>query len=220
LKILLIGEFSGLHVNLKDGLLALGHEVTLAAYSDGYKKVPGADISFDRKSGGLLGKLEHALNPFLNIRHLTGYDVVQFISFKVFNPRFGINSTLIRAIIRNNDKAFLIGAGCDSYLWRYGRNKLKYGWFEDTLKYDAKRQNHEFESDNWLEWNDEILQLIDGYIPVAHEYQVGYEGHPKLRKGVPMPLNCNNIQFKLKPNSVSKLSVIHGLSRFGFKSPT
>jgi len=38
MKILLVGEFSGVHNNLKMGLKALGHDVKLAADGDGFKK--------------------------------------------------------------------------------------------------------------------------------------------------------------------------------------
>ena len=44
MKILLVGEFSRLHNSLKEGLLALGHEVILVNNGDGFKNFP-ADIS-------------------------------------------------------------------------------------------------------------------------------------------------------------------------------
>ncbi len=37
-KILLFGEFSGLHTNLKEGLEELGYEVTIVSAGDGKKK--------------------------------------------------------------------------------------------------------------------------------------------------------------------------------------
>ena len=37
MKILLMGEFSGFYLNLKQGLQELGAEVTLAANGDGWK---------------------------------------------------------------------------------------------------------------------------------------------------------------------------------------
>ena len=35
MKILLLGEYSGLHLNLRDGLRELGHDVVLASAGDG-----------------------------------------------------------------------------------------------------------------------------------------------------------------------------------------
>ena len=40
MKILLIGEYSGLHNSLKDGLQLNGHSVTLLGTGDGFKNFP------------------------------------------------------------------------------------------------------------------------------------------------------------------------------------
>ena len=48
MKILLVGEFSGLHNHLKKGLMAIGHEVTLVNNGDAFKDFP-TDISIKAK---------------------------------------------------------------------------------------------------------------------------------------------------------------------------
>ncbi len=48
MRILLIGEYSLLHNSLKEGLVQLGHEVILAANSDGFKNYP-VDLDFEAK---------------------------------------------------------------------------------------------------------------------------------------------------------------------------
>jgi len=40
MRILLVGEFSRLHNSLKEGLIALGHEVVLISNGDGFKNYP------------------------------------------------------------------------------------------------------------------------------------------------------------------------------------
>ena len=40
MKILLLGEYSRLHNSLKEGLVALGHEVTIVGCGDKFKKLP------------------------------------------------------------------------------------------------------------------------------------------------------------------------------------
>ena len=37
MKILLLGEYSAIHKNLREGLISLGHEVNLASNGDGWK---------------------------------------------------------------------------------------------------------------------------------------------------------------------------------------
>ena len=85
MNILLLGEFSGVHAGLKEGLSALGHEITLASTSDGYKKIRGADISFDPKLSGIAGKIENRLRPLAALPRLRGFDVVQLINPFVFD---------------------------------------------------------------------------------------------------------------------------------------
>ena len=40
MRILLVGEYSRLHNSLKEGLVALGHEVTIIGNGDSFKKYP------------------------------------------------------------------------------------------------------------------------------------------------------------------------------------
>jgi len=79
MKILLIGEFSGVHNNLKKGLTELGHEVKLAADGDGFKAFE-YDFRVAPYVGTVYGKFLNILYILRNIRKFTGYDVVQFIN--------------------------------------------------------------------------------------------------------------------------------------------
>ena len=46
MKILLLGEYSRLHNSLKEGLQALGHQVTLVGTGDDFKRFPSdIDVS-------------------------------------------------------------------------------------------------------------------------------------------------------------------------------
>ena len=44
MRVLLMGEFSGLFTNLKNGLLELGVDCRLASIGDGWKEIPGSDM--------------------------------------------------------------------------------------------------------------------------------------------------------------------------------
>ena len=96
MKILLVGEFSRLHNSLKEGLLALGHEVILVNNGDGFKNYP-ADISIraaflKSKLGNIprqiwfrifkfdLALLEHGIRFWWISKKLKYFDVVQLIN--------------------------------------------------------------------------------------------------------------------------------------------
>ena len=99
MKILLVGEYSRLHNSLKEGLLALGHEVTLIATGDLFKKLP-ADIQLQRKyddgpgrkwkilvfklTGIDLTSVELGRQFNQHKELLQGYDVVQLINENPF----------------------------------------------------------------------------------------------------------------------------------------
>lgn len=78
MRILLFGEFSGLFNCLKEGLVALGHEVYLVSDGNGFKNYP-SDFRYDIKIPQCLRKLSTPIN-FLNLwlhkKRLQGFDVV------------------------------------------------------------------------------------------------------------------------------------------------
>ena len=45
MKILLVGEYSGLHNSLKEGLIQLNHKVTLVSSGDNFKNYPSDFIN-------------------------------------------------------------------------------------------------------------------------------------------------------------------------------
>lgn len=215
LKILLFGEFSGLHNNLKDGLVELGHDVTIAAGSDGYKKI-GNDISLESSLPGLLGQLDARMKPFLNLPKLSGFDVVQLVNPFFPNAKYFPKQLFYSMLRHFNDKFFVLAAGSDAYFWRNGRRKLRYGPFDDFLKYDAKTLSFYMSRDDAFAYNKRIVENSDGLIPVMYEYELSYQGSEKRRKTIPLPVNTNKIEYR--ENVVhEKLVVFHGLSRYGFK---
>ena len=129
MKILLIGEFSRLHNSLKEGLLALGHEVVLVNNGDGFKKFP-ADISIraaflKSKLGNLprqiwfrifkydLALLEHGIRFWLISNKLKNFDVVQLINETPIQTNSKLELFLLKRIFKQNEKVFLMCCGID-----------------------------------------------------------------------------------------------------------
>ena len=68
MKILLVGEYSRLHNSLKEGLIKLGHEVTLISSGDGLKQYPSDFLLTSRvKSSYILNKLNSYFIRFFKI---------------------------------------------------------------------------------------------------------------------------------------------------------
>lgn len=215
MRILLLGEYSGLHKNLKEGLEELGHEAILAATRDGKKQIP-VDINLDRDLPGAIGALQSRWRLFSALSSFRNFNVVQLMNPFLFKYRFFPVERFYKAIKAKNEKFYLLAAGSDAYYWRYGRKALAYGPFEDTLKYDLNLDHHYYESESALNFNSSVAALTDGVIPIMYEYEVSYSGHKKLMDTIPIPINTNLVQYK--PNfAKSKLVIFHGLTRYGFK---
>jgi hypothetical protein len=216
MKILLLGEFSSLHKNLKEGLVELGHEAVVAAFGDGYKKVP-VDISFDSELNGILGKIDRRLQPLLKLRLLKGYDVMQLINPFIFHMPYFPREYFLNKIINSNEKFFLSASGTDSYFWRYGRSALKYGPFDDFLKYDLKQKSHYIDSEESFAFNKKLVNFSNGVIPIVYEYEICYESEREKRLNtIPIPMNIDKIDYH--ENIIrNKITIFHGLTRYGMK---
>ncbi|GHY25284.1 hypothetical protein VCSRO113_2730 [Vibrio cholerae] len=215
MKILLLGEFSALHKNLKEGLVELGHDVTIAASCDGFKKIP-ADISFDSNLPGMLGKMQRRLLPLMSLSKMKNFDVVQLINPFSFNYKLFPTTFFYQKIINNNKKFFMLAAGDDAFFWRHGRERLAYGPFDDFLKYDHQEERFYMDTEDAYRFNSEIVAKVRGVIPIMYEYEVSYQTEDKRLNTIPIPINVDKINYS--ENIVgNKLIVFHGLNRYGFK---
>lgn len=129
MRILLVGEFSRLHNSLKEGLLALGHEVVLVNNGDGFKNFP-ADISirahfFKSKLGNIprqiwfrifkydLALLEHGIRFWWVSKRLKNFEVVQLINESPIQTISKFELFLLKRIFKQNQKVFLLCCGID-----------------------------------------------------------------------------------------------------------
>jgi len=204
MKILLLGEYSGIHLNLKEGLQELGHEVLVAGWGDGYRKIP-VDISFESNLPLIFGKIHARLKPYFFLKKLQGYDIVQQINTLYFYKNFLKPLFFAKKISRSNKKFFLLSCGED-YFFINALSKMK------IKKIDFKEKKKYFLNKKVKNFNIEILKLSDGIIPTAYEYSLCYQNEKKRLNPIPMPINTNKINFSVNKIK-SKLIILHGITR-------
>ena len=117
-KVMLFGEYAGVHRYLRDGLRELGVSVKVVAGTSGWRKNP-VDINLSSEFRGIVGKIDLYSRPFRLLNSFTKHDIVQFIDYNVFVTRFGINDFLIKKIIPRNTKSFLIATSCNIFVNEY-----------------------------------------------------------------------------------------------------
>lgn len=213
MKILLVGEFSGVHNNLKKGLNALGHDVTLAADGDSYR---GFDSDFKLKPYSITSKMNRIVRWFYHLRNILyfiknyktffGNDIVQFISPFAIQSTYFLISYLIFWL---NKKTIYYVCGADP---AYLKSEEHFKYFP----YDDKK-NMEYPKYNGysLKYYKRFIKRIDQIIPSMYSYKVGYCNSTKLTDPIPLP----GIGKYVGKNEVSdkKINILHGITRFNFK---
>ncbi len=217
MKILLIGEFSGLQTELKKGLVKLGHDVTLAAANDYYKNF-SSDINLGNGSNLYSYNFRKLVYPFLNLRKFCGYDIVHVENFYTI-PKFStLNLLFLNYLKSNNGMLTMSGAGDDPFFVSFSKKTMRYNPISPHEIFDRGGRPHDMRKKSQLRAMHEGMKIVDFIIPTAYEYYstflfAGYSS--KTSPPIPIPIDVK----KYKPNfdMRERLLFFHGLTRPGFK---
>ena len=217
MKILLLGEFSGFHLNLAKGLRHFGHEVFFAADGDGTRNFK-TDLSINTNTLNLKTLVKDLMHPINEIEKFKGYDVVQIISPTIFNKKVPFyNNILLRYLKKHNKKMFLIIAG-SSYRYYEASFGLQYSPCTGCTQYDKKSGCSQIKPYVKLITKD-VESFVDGIIPLAYEYHNAYKEHPKTRDIISYPIDIDKLKYEENKLSNGVITFFHGLNegRSGFK---
>ncbi|MCH9659735.1 MAG: glycosyltransferase [Bacteroidetes bacterium] len=234
MKVLLLGEYSRLHNTLKEGLVSLGHEVTLVGDGDGFKNFP-VDLSIRptlvssfpiKWIRSILFKLfkidlnllERGLRFWRYSKRMKGYDVVQLINEKSIKTYPWLERFLLKKIFRNNDKVFLLSCGADTFVVNHFlAKKPKYSilspYFENPnlkpqVQYILDYQNESHQKTHRL-----LMNNVAGIIASDYDYVMPLEGHPKFMGLIPNPVNTATIDYK--PLEITdKITILLGVNEW------
>jgi glycosyltransferase involved in cell wall biosynthesis len=218
MRILLLGEFSGLHKNIKEGLAFIGHDVTIASSEDGWKKIPG-DINFGSRKWGIFGKIEKLYKIVTSVKRFKNYDIVQCVSPVIFPKFLGINKLIFTYIFNNNAKVFLVSSGDTPHVTATA-DFLKNDYKHSQLYYEIKKSYSPIwgQTTSGRKYNKWFFNRINGVIPEMYEYAEGFRqiNYNKLCQTIPLPMNISKVIYT--PNAIGKKVVFfHGLNNEGVK---
>jgi len=237
MRILLVGEYSRLHNSLKEGLEALGQEVTLISTGDFFKDYP-SDIRLERKWDKGLGKkvkialfrlfktdltARSVVSQFMDHKiRLMDYDVVQLINESPFTIQPGSELRLVRWLARHNKKMFLLSCGADHLSVKYAMgNHLPYTILDayksgiapyQEFHWALKYLNPKFEA-----LHTEVFNLIRGVIASDIDYHLPLKDHPKYLGMIPNPVNTDKLQ-KISNPIEGPLRIFMGINRSNYVS--
>ena len=233
MRILLIGEFSRLHNSLKEGLVALGHEVIIVANGDGFKNYP-VDLSTkakwcETKLGNIprqlifrltkfdIARIEFGIRFYLHLDKLKNFDLVQLINESPIQttPRF--ERFLLKKLFAQNKKSFLLCCGVDYLVAKHliekkERYSIMNPYFENSKSKKEFSYILNFLSNNHKKTHDLVYQNIVGVICSDMDYLLPMQKHPKYLGLVPNPINTDAIEFsELKIED--KIIIFLGINR-------
>ncbi len=233
MKILLVGEYSRLHNSLKEGLVALGHTVTIVGCGDKFKKFE-TDISIAPKtiaSNGFfrvvnkfsirilqldLERLEKGIRFKKVLPSLQNYDVIQLINSDAIGtfPKWEIK--LYETLFSQNKKKFLLICGEDTPIVEiYLKNNLKYSILTPYLK-DKKLKKYfwfslKYVSKPYHKLFDFISKNVNGIIVSDLDYKI-----PMNQTTIDCTLISNPINLDLLPYQEMKITdkivIFHGIN--------
>jgi len=232
MKVLLVGEFSRLHNSLKEGLIALGHEVLLIGTGDLFKNYPvDIDIDstfFNRSLPLFFRKVIHKISGFdiaqLEIAHrfksalpeLKNYDVVQLINEDALGIHPKLQIPLLEKLFKQNTTSFLLSCG-DDYIniSHYINEKERYSILTPYLndKGLGKKYNYSLKHLNppYKKMHDFIYKNIKGVIASDIDYHIPLKNHDAYLGLIANPINTKNITFNpLKVDG--KIQIFHGVN--------
>ena len=232
MKILLIGEYSRLHNSLKEGLQKNGHKVTLLGSGDGFKNYP-VDIKIDSIFFNLklfklfaklidrlfkisLNELEMYYKANKIIPDLKGYDVVQLINENAFRTLPSLEILLIKTLMKNNEKLFLLSCGVDQKSVEHSLNsKFKYSiltpYFENPSLKKSFKHILKYNTREYIKLHEFILANANGVISSDIDYHIPYIKEKKYLGLIPNPINLDKIKYK-KIKSIDKIKILHGVN--------
>ena len=221
MKIALIGEYSGLHLELARGLEKLGHVAHVYADGDDFKKIESTHSWL----GPSIGYVDLAKNLFLRQpkllkKTLTDYDVVQFINPDLIVAPNHLGklylSYLLNTIKASNAIKVLAVVGCDSRVLPIMK-ALPSTPCPGCL-IDMKKPTCPYAEKNRVFRSEMLEHFVDIILPFGSAtYAASYAHSVKNKPPIMFPIDLDKIKYQ--PNIITggKIVVLHGLNRAGFK---
>lgn len=217
MRILLLGEYSRLHNSLKEGLLALGHEVVLVGNGDGFKQYP-TDYSieakflkskfinpfrqvFSRIFSYDLAYIEQGFRFWFLLPKLKNFDVIQLINEKSIHTHPIFEIFLLKKLFRKNNKVFILSSGVDYLNLKFMlENKqlktLMKPYFDNPELYPLYKYVFEYQTKSHYKLHLFLYQKCVGYIASDFDYVLPMQTDKKFLGLIPNPINISKLKIE------------------------
>ncbi|RYJ52563.1 glycosyltransferase family 1 protein [Flavobacterium petrolei] len=237
MKILLIGEYSRLHNSLKEGLVALGHEVILFSSGDYFKKFD-SDYSFHssflsgywlpRKIKNVIHKLtgidlekaERGLRFYLLIPQLQNFDHVQLINSDAIETFPFFSRFLYKKLFKKIKNRSLLICGDETPVIDYLlKRETDYSILTPYFKDNSLEKHFEYPlkytSKNYRKTFDWLVENCQNMIASDLDYKIPMEKMGYSVYFIPNPVNTRKIDFQEQKIN-DKIVVFLGINRASY----
>ena len=228
MKVLLCGDYSGVHFELSKALKKKGHIVTLFSDGDAYKNLP-ADIKVEKKDVDRSSYPRLLLWYFLDYFGFAGlaaylsqmrdvefelYDVVQIIN-PVVVPHFGAigNFLLLRKLKRKANRVIVCALGDDKrWVWACLRGVYAYSPLDRFRIKLAIKYYYSFKyilSPAYLLLGLYAEKISSAFITGLDDYRIAYEGLSGKTYFVRLPIDPDRYQKPVLKKATEEVVVFH-----------
>lgn len=239
MRVLLVGEYSGVHTNLSLKLKSMGHDVITISNGDGYKSFPrDVDLKFKSFISKIKLRIFRITLSFLSdwlgisglfnylgnrkkIKAIRGFDVIQLINTAPIGGYSSIaNYLLINDLLvaNPNTKLFLCALG-DDYSWvSASTNKeFRYSCFDRININNIHKYLYSYKYLYGLfyrQLDNFVIERSNAIIPGLLDYYHAYQGYEKLTSIVKIPLSQEQYDESVSLLKNGNLSVNTNISIF------
>lgn len=237
MKILLIGEYSRLHNSLKEGLMALGHEVTIVGCGDKFKQFPVdfsiyARICNDNKIANFLfksirkvigfnlEKIEKAIRFYLLLSKLNHYQHVQLINSDALETYPILSRFLYKKLFQNIQSRSLLVCGDETPIIDYlFKKEFKYSvltpYFEDNSIEKEFQFPLKYRNDNYRKTFNWLVKNCQNLITSDLDYEIPMQKMGFQTTFISNPINTDKITFQ-NIGITDKIVIFLGINRLSY----
>lgn len=198
MKVVLLHEYSGVHTELKKGLVELGVDAKTANFGDLQRGFP-SDLNIGTGDHGLSNSIIRAARQLGVLRELEQANVIQSIAATPFNP---LVSWLLESVLlhRQRSRFVYLAAGSDAIYRKHARS-LPYwpphDWYENPARYQTEMR---------------IIKRAQRIVAGAWDYSEVYRREGMLTEFIPFPVMVRDIEYR-EIGRRPRLRVYHPLNR-------
>lgn len=237
MKILLLGEYSRLHNSLKEGLVTLGHEVTVVGCGDKFKQFPVdysiyARICNENKIANFLfksirkvigldfEKIEKAIRFYLLLPKLNGYHHVQLINSDALETYPTLSRFLYKKLFQQIKNRSLLICGDETPIVDYWFQKeLKYSvltpYFEDKSLENQFQFPLKYRKESYRKTFDWLKENCQKLITSDLDYDIPMQKTGFQTTFIPNPINTDTIAFH-NLEIEDKVVIFLGINRLSY----